>query len=530
MAGLGILDALLASAQMIPEAYRAGMVGEGPMANPSPPLNPIEQEMMRRARQNAGGGAPMLSVDNTAAPPVAQPSVTDVPLTGTERQMMGMPPDAIPLPRPRPAEAPGGTLANAGDDDAAIPAAAQPTAGPVAAPAQTPSVWSRISDSLDQNSPMLLALGAGFAGAPSFGAGMSRAFGNAAPFAQKNVEYRRTQGGITATVAALRAKGVPEADIQAAMTNPELMKALITQNYGKDKLSMGIVGRDRNGQPIYGSFNSTTGEASPFGGQTENRQETAVSNGTTGDEFLATLDQPTAARVKAIAEGRQPYPATSRAVDAARIREAVMQYDPTFNSADYNSRLKTRQDFTSGKSAQNLSAFNTAIGHLETLYNSIDGLNNSGWKVYNKIANPIAENTDPKFAANLQKFQTARTAVADELTRAFRGSGGNVHDIKQWEEAINSASSPEALRAAVRQAAELLNSRIQAVGDQYNRGMNLTKDPLELLSPKNAKAFKHMLESGEPEAATPAAKAPANQSSALAAGKTRSGLSWKVVP
>lgn len=517
--GLGILEELLAQQFMNPLLFKGTSGGfpplPGAMPQQPPAMTPTERQMMSMVQgQPAAGPAAPLSISGPGPQLSDRPSppVSEVPLTPPERTMMGLPPDAIPLPRPRPPGAPGGTLANAGDDEDAIPAAAAPASLVPPPPAAEPSLWDRLTSGAKGIAPALLGAGAALQG-------------DGGATTLSILKERRTEAGGNQTVAALRAKGVPEADIQAAILNPVLMKALIDQNYGtgsKERFTSTIIGRDRNGQPIYGAFNTQTGAQTPFSNQGAKPDESAVTDGLTGEDFIKTLDTPTANRVKAIAEGREPYPAVSRAVDAARIREAVRQYDPGFNTADYNSRLKTRQDFTSGKSAQNLSAFNTAIGHLETLYDSIDGLNNSGQKWWNKIANPIAENTDPKFAANLQKFQTARTAVADELTRAFRGSGGNVHDIKQWEAAINSASSPEALRAAVRQAAELLNSRIQAVGDQYNRGMNLTKDPLDLLSPKNAKAFRHMLEGDKPK--PPTGPAP------VAQGKTATGRTWSVIP
>lgn len=200
--------------------------------------------------------------------------------------------------------------------------------------------------------------------------------------------------------------------------------------------------------------------------------------------------------VQAIIEGRAPYPANSRASDAAAIREAVHAQDPSFDAVNYNSRLKTRQDATSGKTAQNLTSFNTTIGHLGTFDKTIDELHNSGSPVWNTIANAVSGQTDTKFAAAKANFETAKTAVIDEMTRAFRGTGGNVHDLEQWEKNISSAASPQALHAAVRQAAELLKSRIDSVGDTYNRGMGTTKDPLELLTPKATESFNRLLSGG----------------------------------
>jgi hypothetical protein len=215
----------------------------------------------------------------------------------------------------------------------------------------------------------------------------------------------------------------------------------------------------------------------------------------TGDAFLKTLDPAQATQVKALAEGRMAFPpgfALSKPYWQNVIRQ-VAQYDPTFDAVNYSARSKTRNDFTSGKSAQNVTSYNTAIGHLGNLLQSAEALNNSNYPALNTLTNFYANNTgDPRVKA----FTTARQAVADELTRAFRLSNGNVSDIKGWEANINEAGSPEQLKAVIKQAVDLLGSRIHATADQYTRGMGTTANPLDLLT-DNAKKTLRALPGGE---------------------------------
>lgn len=213
----------------------------------------------------------------------------------------------------------------------------------------------------------------------------------------------------------------------------------------------------------------------------------ALTVDTHGDDFLKTLPPATATIVKKLAEGQMQFP-SGFAIQKPYwqgIIQAVAQYDPNFDAVNYNARAATRKDFTSGKSAQNITSFNTAIGHLGTLDNAIDDLHNTNIPWLNNIQNTLATASgDTRYQTAAKNFLTAKKAVVDELTRAFRGSGGNVYDIQEWEKAIDTADSPAALHAAVKQAVELLHSRIDSVGDQYNRGMGTTNDPIKLLSPK----------------------------------------------
>jgi hypothetical protein len=385
------------------------------------------------------------------------------------------------------------------------------------------------------NAPLLLAMGSGFAGAGSIGSGMRRAFGNAvAPAAQLRQE-QLMQAGAADTYRALVARGVSPQEAVAATRDPELKKALIARAFETKLPEWKETGRDRWGNPVHGFVNANNQTVNgqpvvPGAAGGAGSASSAPDMTLTGDEYLKTLDPPMAAQIKAIAEGRAAYPtgAIMRSPFGRMLIEGVAQYDPTFDAVNYKSRETTRKDFTAGKAAQNLTAFNTAIAHLDTLNRSIDGLNNKTFPLWNEyIANPIAGQFDPKYQDARKAFEAARTAVADELTRAFRGSGGNVHDIRQWESTINAADSPAALKSAIRQAAELLNGRIEAVGDQYNRGMGTTKDPLELLNPKAADAFRHLREARNGPAAPASSASPEKQPPIPGARQARDGR-WYV--
>jgi len=201
----------------------------------------------------------------------------------------------------------------------------------------------------------------------------------------------------------------------------------------------------------------------------------------TGDAFLKALPPDRASMVKALAEGRMKLPSSMgmRSPMGQQLLSDVAQYDPTFDAANAGAREATRKAFTSGKQGQNISSFNTALGHLGTLAQRAEDLHNGSFPLWNGIANSVESAVGDPRKSN---FNIAKTAVVDELTRAFRGTGGNVHDLEQWEANISAAQSPAQLRGAIQQAAQLLQSRVQAMGDSYNAGMGTTDQPLPLLN------------------------------------------------
>lgn len=215
--------------------------------------------------------------------------------------------------------------------------------------------------------------------------------------------------------------------------------------------------------------------------------------GVVGPDVLKYLDASTAQQVKALSEGRMSFPsgiALSKPYWQGML-SALSQYDPSFDTGNPGSRAATRKDFTSGKSAQNVTALNTVVGHLDALDKAIDGLGNYDLKINNQLAHGIAEQTGTD--ARIRQFETSKIAVANELTKVFRGTGGAEADIKAWQGQLDAAASPKALHTVVRQMAELMNSRLEAVGEQYKQGMGTSKDPIELLRPDKQAAFARLM-------------------------------------
>lgn len=210
----------------------------------------------------------------------------------------------------------------------------------------------------------------------------------------------------------------------------------------------------------------------------------------TGDAYLKTLDPARAAQVKALAEGRMEIPKGNalRSGPGAALLADVATYDPTFDAANAPARRAARMKFTSGTQGQNITSFNTALGHLDTLAQAAEGLDNSNFPLWNRVANGFENATgDPR----ITQFKVAKQAVVEELGRAFKGAAPTVNDSNNWESAINDAQSPAQLRAGIKQAAELLQSRIGAMRDSYNAGMGTTNQPLPMLNDHAEDALSH---------------------------------------
>lgn len=219
-------------------------------------------------------------------------------------------------------------------------------------------------------------------------------------------------------------------------------------------------------------------------------------NSLTGEDYLKTLPPALARQVRMVSEGRMALP-TGAALRSPAMQElvaAASQFDPALDAANAATRVATRKDFTSGAAAKNKTSINTAIGHLVSLARAAKALNNSNFKAYNSLSNyMIDEVGDPR----VNNFNMKRNAVATELAKVFKGTGGApaLAEIHDWQQTINAAQSPEQLRDAVMSGVELLNSRLDALGAQYQAGMGRSWDPMEMLTP-HAKEEYEALTSG----------------------------------
>lgn len=235
-------------------------------------------------------------------------------------------------------------------------------------------------------------------------------------------------------------------------------------------------------------------EPIPGGPADQSPQATlADPNGAHGDSYLSSIDLTTAAQVKALAEGRMAFP-TGTALKSPYwqgMLQHVAQYDPSFDAVNYTARAGTRKAFTSGKEAQNVNALNTVAEHLGTFSDDAAALNNTSFPAINTVKNWIAGQTgDPTIA----RFNTAKKAVADEIAKVWRASGGSEADIQENLRNLSGAQSPAQLNAVIGTLTQLIHGKIAALQDQYGAGMGTTANPRALISPEAQTSFDKTLQ------------------------------------
>lgn len=185
----------------------------------------------------------------------------------------------------------------------------------------------------------------------------------------------------------------------------------------------------------------------------------------------APTGQGTDAVVKAIVEGRMQMPSgfALRSPYWQDIIAKVAQQDPNFDASRYGARAAARRTFASGPEARNVTALNTVIGHLGTLDEMAAALVNKDLRAFNAVTNRLAQEFgDPRIV----NFDVARQAVAEETMRVFRQVNASEQEVMHWKAVLMSAGSPQQLRGSIATLGKLLDSRVDAIAQQYERTLS----------------------------------------------------------
>ena len=149
----------------------------------------------------------------------------------------------------------------------------------------------------------------------------------------------------------------------------------------------------------------------------------------------------------------------------------VLALNPNYKSYDFDIEKGVAKDFTSGKSAQNLTAFNTAIDHAKQLDKAIDALNNGNMTPLNELGNVFSVKMGNDSVTN---FNVIKNALSGEISKVFKGGQATDAEIKAVQGPFDAANSPAQLRGAIKQAVFLMNSKRNALKEQYEKGQKAT--------------------------------------------------------
>jgi hypothetical protein len=171
--------------------------------------------------------------------------------------------------------------------------------------------------------------------------------------------------------------------------------------------------------------------------------------------------------------------ASMRGGNREMLMQWVNQVNPGYDASQFTNRAPTRKAYTTGTQGQQITAINTAIGHLDQLAPLVADLNNGSFTPGNKIMNTLSSIFG---SAKVTNFETLKDALAGEVASVFSKGAATVSGIAAEKEKIKAASSPAQLAGYVKTLIPLMGSKLASLDYQYHQAMG-DEDSFSALSP-----------------------------------------------
>ena len=160
--------------------------------------------------------------------------------------------------------------------------------------------------------------------------------------------------------------------------------------------------------------------------------------------------------------------------------------DPVKVAQDVATADKAIKDFGTGPQGVKVTAFNTAIDHLDTLSKLGAAMQSGDIKAVNSFANTLGIQTGQPMAT---MFNQASRIVGGEISKAIVPGVGTKAEREESANAFNAAMSPEQLKGADAVAKKLLGGQLSSLEQQYKRTTKRSDFAEQLLSPAARAAY-----------------------------------------
>lgn len=198
--------------------------------------------------------------------------------------------------------------------------------------------------------------------------------------------------------------------------------------------------------------------------------EASGSNGSTavGQEFLQTLSPARRAVIQGYIDGTSVF---TQRMSGSKFGQAILRDIRQATGGDWDetkaqSYAEMRKKFTTGKEAAAINSANTAMHHIENMWEHLEAGATAGW----------TGSIEQFFGGNEvgRRLSADSKAVASELGRLYTGGVIGEHDQQEWAEKLDPKGlgmTAEKLRTNVKEFLELLGGKLQSLQAQWDDGV-----------------------------------------------------------
>lgn len=270
-----------------------------------------------------------------------------------------------------------------------------------------------------------------------------------------------------------------------AVMNPEAAKTLVGEaltskekwgEIGSDSFGNKTMGwineRDQtiNGKEMGATDNAASGSSTGFLAPGVK----GIDSSLTGADYLKQFSPEVQAAVENYVQGKSMPTGNPRKGFTQTVKMIAQKYGAdtgqTVDDATYGARRTMRNQLSSSAPSSlggQINIGNTAAGHLADLTQKAIELGNvdTGIAPLSALVNN-ARGLGTEQAAKMEALKGAAQHYGQEITKFYAGSPGGVAERDRFIESVNGARSPKELAAILSTEAELMRSRLDALGGQ----------------------------------------------------------------
>lgn len=304
---------------------------------------------------------------------------------------------------------------------------------------------------------------------------------------QRNDPAGMAQAQLSATYDALKQSGVPDATARAAALNPEILKT-IAANHFDTKPKFGVIGQNQMGVPQYGFIRENQGTITPANMGSVGQGAGSVDPSLSGEDLIKAISSDPqlgpgkAQMVKAIAEGRQPYPSgfLLKTPFGQWLTTMVGQYEPGLDATLVNRRNTFNRQLGSATPTSiggQKSLMGMSLGHLSEVADAATSLANSSGPLPSSVPGSAMIAHGINSITNSSTDQAAKVKALDDAVQKFSGevgklysgsSGGGIGEREDTRSRFSGNLAPQEMAASLEMSKALIQSKLSALENQQD--------------------------------------------------------------
>lgn len=215
-----------------------------------------------------------------------------------------------------------------------------------------------------------------------------------------------------------------------------------------------------------------------------------------GADYIASIPQGNQELVQGVLDGSVNLPSGTALKSPLwqSVLASVRHADPTWNQGTYQQRVNARKAFTVGKQGDMVRQLQTISQHASQYADDAAALGNGNVTPWNAAKNKVSSMLGDTGPGNLD---TDALALSEETSKFLTGGVPAVSTINEWKSQLDSNASHAQQVARMTRILGIVSGQLGSLVQQYRNAVGPLGQPLGIVSPEAAQAFRDITHAAE---------------------------------